>query len=222
MTNTRLAFLVKPAATSRYHLSYGTLMKGLCGHVAPKHAIRRCALKPRTKIWNLRSGKCLQPNGSLPGSLSLLLRFKLHVRHDGLKSEDLKPLPSTKTAVDVVADFLAYLFKCARTYIIETHPNGESLWDSIKGRIDVVLSHPNGWEGAQQAQMREAAVMAGIVPDTVTGHARVHFVTEGEASLHYCIDSGLASHFIQVCPTHDSSIVFRRSHRYLYRQAPLR
>ena len=112
----------------------------------------------------------------------------------------MKPLPPNKTVVDVVADFLTYLYKCARIYIIETHPNGESLWASIGDRIDVVLSHPNGWEGAQQGQMRKAAVMAGLVPDTPSGHARVNFVTEGEASLHYCIDSGLASQIIQVRP----------------------
>ena len=125
-------------------------------------------------------------------------RFKLHLRHDGLKDSDLKPLPLQKNVVEVLADFLMYLFKCARTYIVETHPNGESLWASIGDRIDVVLSHPNGWEGSQQSQMRRAAVMAGLVPDTAAGHARVTFVTEGEASLHYCIDSGLAAQFIAV------------------------
>lgn len=62
------------------------------------------------------------------------------------------------TVVQVFADFLAYLFQCAKTYIIETHPNGASLWESFDDRIDVVLSHPNGWEGPQQAQMRRAAI----------------------------------------------------------------
>ena len=144
------------------------------------------------------------PNGtpietSLCGVIkcSCSCRFKLHLRHDGLQESDLKPLPPGKTVVDVIADFLAYLFKCAKTYIVETHPNGESLWKSIGDRVDVVLSHPNGWEGVQQSQMRRAAVMAGLVPDTPAGHARVNFVTEGEASLHYCIDSGLADQFIQ-------------------------
>ena len=100
--------------------------------------------------------------------------------------------------VDVIADFLSYLFECAQTYIVETHPNGNSLWTSIGDRIDVFLSHPNGWEGIQQSQLRRAAVIAGLIPDTPAGHARVSFVTEGEASLHYCIDSGLADHFIEV------------------------
>ena len=46
--------------------------------------------------------------------------------------------------------------------------------------------------------MREAAVQAGLVPDSMAGRARVHFVTEGEASLHFCIQSGLTSETIEV------------------------
>lgn len=119
------------------------------------------------------------------------------MKHDpGLGS--MPSLPAKKTAIDVFADFLRYLFTCAQKYIIDTHPNGESLWNSVKNHIDVVLSHPNGWEGPQQASMRTAAVSAGLVPDTTVGHERVHFVTEGEASLHYCINSGLAADAVQV------------------------
>lgn len=51
-----------------------------------------------------------------------------------------------------------------------------------------ILCHPNGWKGAQQGRMREAAIKAGLVPDTKEGRNRVQFVTEGEASLHYCIE----------------------------------
>ncbi|KIP02816.1 hypothetical protein PHLGIDRAFT_122128 [Phlebiopsis gigantea 11061_1 CR5-6] len=128
--------------------------------------------------------------------------WKLHLRPgaleaDGLRAADLKPLPPKKTVIDIFADFLTYLFECTKTYIIETHPNGSSLWSSVQDRIDFTLSHPNGWEGLQQGKMRQAAVRAGLVPDTPTGHARVHFVTEGEASLLYCLDSGLAAEAIK-------------------------
>jgi len=90
-----------------------------------------------------------------------------------------------------MADFLEYLFKCAATFIQDTHANGKDVWDSVQGDIDFVLSHPNGWEGFQQTQMREAIVKAGLIPDTTKGHSRVSFVTEGEASLHFSIDNGL-------------------------------
>ena len=54
-----------------------------------------------------------------------------------------------------------------------------------------VLSHPNGWEGQQQAEMRKASVLAKLIPDTTAGHACLSFVTEGEASLHYAVHNGL-------------------------------
>ncbi|KAI9060753.1 hypothetical protein FKP32DRAFT_1577403 [Trametes sanguinea] len=127
--------------------------------------------------------------------------FKLHLRPERLDSgqirrQDLPPLPHGKTVLDVFADFLRYLITCTQRYISETHANGESLWSSLKDRIEFVLSHPNGWEGPQQGKMRQAAVMAGLVPDTPNGHERVHFVTEGEASLQFCVRGGLAADII--------------------------
>ncbi|KAI0738324.1 hypothetical protein C8Q80DRAFT_1262843 [Daedaleopsis nitida] len=129
--------------------------------------------------------------------------FKLHLRPERLDSQEIRqrslpPLPPGKTVEEVFADFLAYLYSCTRRFICETHGNGESLWNSVEDRIEFVLSHPNGWEGAQQGKMREAAVMAGLVPNNTTGHRRVHkFVTEGEASLNFCIQSGLTTDTLQ-------------------------
>ncbi|KAF5321467.1 hypothetical protein D9619_002235 [Psilocybe cf. subviscida] len=104
---------------------------------------------------------------------------------------DIPRLPPGKTVVDVFADFLAYLYKCTATYIKDTHANGTALWDSVEGQIDFVLSHSNRWEGTQQNEILKAAVQAGLVLDTATGHARLSFVTEGEASLHYAVQNGL-------------------------------
>ena len=93
---------------------------------------------------------------------------------------------------------MRYLHDCAKTYIQETHASGSNLWASVEQRIEYVLTHPNGWEGAQQEQMRRAAILAGLIPDTDGGRARVQFVTEGEASLHFCIQSGLTSQAMEV------------------------
>ncbi|KAJ7463971.1 hypothetical protein FB451DRAFT_1264345 [Mycena latifolia] len=118
--------------------------------------------------------------------------FKLHLRPpvDGPR---LSELPHRKNATSVLADFLGYLFECTKTFIVETHPNGESLWDSLEHSIQFVMAHPNGWEGKQQSQMRDAAVVAGLITNSDAGHDRLHFVTEGEASLHFCIQNGLAA-----------------------------
>ena len=117
---------------------------------------------------------------------------------EGVSQESMPKLPPGKTAIDVFGDFLAYLFSCARRYITQTHANGESLWQSVGSRIDFILGHPNGWEGLQQSRMREAAIIGGLIDNTSANYSRIHFVTEGEASLHYCLDGGLASDAIKV------------------------
>ena len=111
----------------------------------------------------------------------------------------LSPLPHGKTAVHVFGDFLSYLFRCTHSFIVDTHANGHALWRAVENDIQFVLSHPNGWEGAQQTKMRRAAVHGGLIPDTNEGKARIRFVTEGEASLHACVLNGLAADVLQVC-----------------------
>ncbi|KAG1739210.1 uncharacterized protein EDB91DRAFT_1053992 [Suillus paluster] len=123
--------------------------------------------------------------------------FKLRLRPKTMKLKmngmRLSPLPRHKTPVDVFGDFLAYLFRCTKSFIIDTHANGQTLWHHVETSIEFVLSHPNGWEGAQQTKMRRAAAHGGLIPDTDEGRARIRFVTEGEASLHACVQSGLAA-----------------------------
>ncbi|KAK0434118.1 hypothetical protein EV421DRAFT_2039821 [Armillaria borealis] len=126
--------------------------------------------------------------------------FKLHLRPivksepDTAIHDSVPSLPPGKDIVSVFSDFFRYLFECGKKFILESHQTGTTFWESIENQIEFVLSHPNGWEGEQQGKMREAAVRAGLVPDNDEGYGRVHFVTEGEASLHFCIHHGLSSH----------------------------
>ena len=68
----------------------------------------------------------------------------------------------------------------------------------MESDMDFVLSHPNGWEGTQQNEMRRAAVLAGLVPDNPSGHSCLSFVTEGEASLHFSVQNGLPAGAMKV------------------------
>ena len=111
----------------------------------------------------------------------------------------MPPLPLNKSVAEVLGDFLRYLLECASSFIEDTHASGPDLWNSLKSDIDFVLSHPNGWEGTQQSEMRRAAVLAGLVPDNASGHARLSFVTEGEASLHFSVQIGLPEGAMKVC-----------------------
>jgi hypothetical protein len=110
----------------------------------------------------------------------------------------LLPLPPNKTARDVFADFLRYLFQCARSFIQESYPHGSALWISLEDTMEFVFAHPNAWEGQQQSQMRTAAIIAGLIPNSPEGHERTHFVTEGEASLRFCVNKGLAADPLRV------------------------
>ena len=110
----------------------------------------------------------------------------------------MPPLPLNKKVVEVFGDFLRYLFECASSYIQGALANGPDVWDSVKNNIDFVLSHPNGWEGRQQSEMRRAAVLAGLVPDNPSGHSRLSFVTEGKASLHFSVQNGLPTGAMKV------------------------
>ena len=116
-----------------------------------------------------------------------------------MKTHMSTELPKGKTVVDVFADFMRYLFESTKTLFKTSEPNGELGWNSISNNIELVLSHPNGWCGPQQALLRTAAVRAGIVPDTPAGRSRVHFVTEGEASFNFCTSHTQAGKDLKVC-----------------------
>ena len=103
-----------------------------------------------------------------------------------LKAQMSTDLPMGKTIVDIFSDFMRYLFDSTKALFISSDQNGEHRWNSVSGNIELVLTHPNGWGGPQQQKLRTAATRANIVPDTPEGHARVHFVTEGEASFNFC------------------------------------
>jgi hypothetical protein len=125
------------------------------------------------------------------------IRWKLHLRAKHLasshiKDKDIPPLPKGKSAVQVLGDFMRYLFSCARNYIIESHASGASMWKSMENNIEFILTHPNGWEGLQQQQIRHAARIAGLIPGKRKHASRIHLLTEGEASLHFCVTHMLA------------------------------
>lgn len=121
-----------------------------------------------------------------------MLRFKLHLHpprlaaDQGLDLNTLRPLPRGKTVVDIFGDILGFLFRQTIQYIQELQ--SVELWESVQDNIDFILSHPNGWEGKQQAAMRRAAVAADMVKNESEALERVRFVTEGEASLHFCLE----------------------------------
>jgi hypothetical protein len=93
---------------------------------------------------------------------------------------------------------MRYLFDSTKALFISSDQNGEHRWNSVSRNIELVLTHPNEWCGPQQSKLRTAAIWANIVPDTPEGHARVHFVTEGEASFNFCVTHTQAGENLKV------------------------
>ena len=117
-------------------------------------------------------------------------------------------LPKGKSIIDVFADFMRYLFDSTKELFVSLEPSGDLRWNSISDSVELVLTHPNGWEGPQQTYLRNAAIKAGIVPNTPAGHASIHFVTEGEASFSFCATQTQAGKNLKVCHTVPAQSLF--------------
>ena len=107
-----------------------------------------------------------------------------------LQTSQLPPLPPSKSLTEVFGDYLAYLVSCVIPSLLDTRPTLRSTVQELVDNATFVIAHPNGWEGAQQSKLRKAAIYAKLVPDTPEGRSRVVFVSEGEASLHFCMKGG--------------------------------
>jgi hypothetical protein len=86
-------------------------------------------------------------------------RFKLRLRPRSMKLDlngmRLSRLPQGKSATQVFGDFLSYLYLCTRSFIRDTHANGTALWAAVEKDVQFVLCHPNGWQGSEQAKIRQ-------------------------------------------------------------------
>ena len=110
----------------------------------------------------------------------------------------LPPLPSGVTIVDMFADVLGYLLRCTKEYIEQSHASGGLLWSTLEKHTHLVLTHPNGWGGLEQNQLKKAAIKAGFFPNLDAADTQLSFVTEGETGLHYCNYSGLSKDAFKV------------------------
>jgi hypothetical protein len=77
------------------------------------------------------------------------------------------------------------MYKSTKEYIRQR--SGDDILGSVGNNIEFILSHPNGWEGQQQSDMRRAAINADLV-NTNEALERICFIAEGEASLYFCLN----------------------------------
>lgn len=99
---------------------------------------------------------------------------------------EIPPLPTNVSARQVYADLLRYMFDHAQKFFVENTPAGGQIWERLRNDVAIVLATPNGWDTQQHSFLRDVAILSGIVSEGDAG-ARVDFVTEGEASVHYAL-----------------------------------
>ncbi|CAE6507898.1 unnamed protein product [Rhizoctonia solani] len=144
-----------------------------------------------TKKAELFGAEALSRNGKNAASKNpwvLVKNFKLHLQPKDLRKKDveLDPLPLGVFLDQVYSDFLGYLLKHTKAYVEKRILLGKKIWEKYKPTMEVVLAHPNGWGAEEQAFLRQAAINSGFV-DSDKALSQVQFVTEAEASVHYCL-----------------------------------
>jgi hypothetical protein len=114
--------------------------------------------------------------------------FKLHLHPETMRAEqeiEVPPLPTGISLEQIYADFLRYLISHTEAFFKEKTIEGDALWKKLRGSVEFVIAHPNGWEIKEQAFLRRAAVSAGLVSSLSAADEQIHFVSEAEASVHF-------------------------------------
>ncbi|EJD54462.1 hypothetical protein AURDEDRAFT_110099 [Auricularia subglabra TFB-10046 SS5] len=122
---------------------------------------------------------------------SLARWFKLHLHPNSVKSAggtnlEIPPLPEGVPLKQVYAHFLAYLYSHSTAFFRENSHDGASIWERLQDSVEIVLAIPNGWDVVQQGFLRDAIVLAGILPQRHEPR-RLQFVSEAEASVHFAL-----------------------------------
>ncbi|KZW03071.1 hypothetical protein EXIGLDRAFT_728597 [Exidia glandulosa HHB12029] len=116
--------------------------------------------------------------------------FKLHLHPATMRTSsniEVPPLPPSDSLKQVYADFLSFVFKHAVEFFATSFHDGERIWSRLSDTVVIVLATPNGWDSYQQGFLRDAVVLAGVLPQGFESD-RLQFVTEAEASVHYALE----------------------------------
>ncbi|GAB1528433.1 hypothetical protein RhiTH_011627, partial [Rhizoctonia solani] len=119
----------------------------------------------------------------------LAKEFKLILHPDELKVgsiSNINGLPYGVSLEQVYTDFLKYLFKHTEKFFKDRIIQGTLLWSRYRSNMEFIIAHPNAWGSREQAFLRKVATQAGLV-NSNNASKNVRFVTEAEASVHYCL-----------------------------------
>lgn len=148
----------------------------------------------------MRSSNQLQIDGRL--AIFILLWFGDDRVHSSSE------LPSGIPLGQIYGDFMSYLLKHTREFFEDRVIAGDSVWKDYFESSDIIIAHPNGWGVNEQDFLRRAAIRAGF-PDPEYSTAKIRFVTEAEASVHFCLFHANLGEWLEVCTNlHSKFIAF--------------
>ncbi|KAG9080112.1 hypothetical protein FRC06_007071, partial [Ceratobasidium sp. 370] len=119
----------------------------------------------------------------------LARHFKLHLHPEAMKQKHnlkVQPLPTGITLEKIYTDFMVYLMKHTQEFFESRIIDGRKVWADLHQDMTIVIAHPNGWTIKEQNFLRKAAVAAKYTSEA-KAHAQIHFVSEAEVSVHFCM-----------------------------------
>ncbi|KAG8716979.1 hypothetical protein FRC09_014937 [Ceratobasidium sp. 395] len=119
----------------------------------------------------------------------LARHFKLHLHPKAMQQRynlEVQPLPDGISLEKIYGDFMVFLLQHTRETFESRVMGGANLWEELRNDMTIVLAHPNGWTIKEQNFLRQAAIAAKYTTEA-KGHEQIQFVSEAEASMHYCM-----------------------------------
>jgi hypothetical protein len=95
-------------------------------------------------------------------------------------------LPSGITIMKIYVDFMRHLLKHTKQFFEMHVLQGKEEWRRYFPSMEIVIAHPNGWGLYEQDFLRRAAVAAGYATSQ-NAISQIKFVSEAEASVHFCL-----------------------------------
>lgn len=103
-------------------------------------------------------------------------------------------LPPNVSLATIYTDFLSYLLQHTQSYLEDRIIDGPAIWRKYSPGMLIILAHPNGWATREQHFLKK--VLRNVGP--LYKDCQVTFVTEGEASVHFCMFYSSMSSSLQV------------------------
>ncbi|KAH7100085.1 hypothetical protein BKA62DRAFT_831200 [Auriculariales sp. MPI-PUGE-AT-0066] len=124
--------------------------------------------------------------------------FKLHLHPASMKANAgtplrIPPLPAGVTlkqpkVAQVYTHFLKYIYAHATDFFCRHNPDGETIWNRVKDRVEIVFAIPNGWDVAQHVFLRDVVVLSGVLP---RGHNPRRIMFWLKPGVNFCVlDAG--------------------------------